>query len=295
MVARQAKTSISLLVTDLDNTLYDWVDIWYRSFRALLDEIVRISGVDEAVLKRQIRTIHQRRGTSEYSFLIQELPVLRELHGPEADLGELYDEAIHAYRSARLEALTPYPSVVETLTTIKRQGVRIAAYTESLAYYTQYRLRKLGLDGVIDVLYSPPDHDFPTGVNADELRKLPDDAYDLRFTRHEHTPIGVLKPDVTVLSAVVDQLGTTGHAAYVGDSLMKDVAMAQAVGVADVWAKYGAAQHRVEYALLREVSHWTEADVQQEKAITESPDVLPTYVLENSFAELLDIFDFEAA
>ena len=34
-----------LLVTDLDNTLYDWFDIWHSSFSALLEEVARISGL----------------------------------------------------------------------------------------------------------------------------------------------------------------------------------------------------------------------------------------------------------
>jgi hypothetical protein len=52
-------------------------DIWYRSFSALLDGIVRISGIPQDELEPEIRDIHQRRGTAEYSYLIGELPSLR--------------------------------------------------------------------------------------------------------------------------------------------------------------------------------------------------------------------------
>jgi FMN phosphatase YigB (HAD superfamily) len=62
---------------------------------------------------------------------------------------------------------------------------------------------------------------------------------------------------------------STGRCAYVGDSLFKDVAMAREVGVFDIHAKYGESQRREEYSLLRHVSHWTEADVQREKAVIE--------------------------
>ncbi len=27
------KRAISVVITDLDNTLYDWVDLWYKSFK----------------------------------------------------------------------------------------------------------------------------------------------------------------------------------------------------------------------------------------------------------------------
>lgn len=81
---------------------------------------------------------------------------------------------------------------------------------------------------------------------------------------------------------------------YVGDSLMKDVAMAQMIGVVDVYAEYGIAQQRHEYELLRRVSHWTPADVERERAISSQPHVKPTYTLEHSFAELLGLFTFAA-
>src|SRR5690349_5217643 len=53
---------ISLLVTDLDNTLWDWFAIWYASFSALLEGIVRISGISQEELEPEIRKVHQRRG-----------------------------------------------------------------------------------------------------------------------------------------------------------------------------------------------------------------------------------------
>jgi hypothetical protein len=51
----------------------------------------------------------------------------------------------------------------------------------------------------------------------------------------------------------------------VGDSPTKDVAMAQDVGISDVYARYGRAQHTEAYDLLREVTHWSDADVEREK------------------------------
>jgi phosphoglycolate phosphatase len=39
-----------LLITDLDNTLYDWVSFYAQSFTAMLDELVVILGVPANVL-----------------------------------------------------------------------------------------------------------------------------------------------------------------------------------------------------------------------------------------------------
>jgi hypothetical protein len=72
---------------------------------------------------------------------------------------------------------------------------------------------------------------------------------------------------------------------------MKDVAMAAELGVSNAWAQYGGAQHTSGYDLLREVTHWTEADVEKEKQILKQPKP-PEIVLKESFSEILNYFEF---
>jgi FMN phosphatase YigB (HAD superfamily) len=292
VVSPRQEEPIRLFVTDLDNTLFDWFEAWYASFSAMIHTLVDLSGVPAERLEPEIREVHQRRGTSEYSYLLQELPSLQSRH-PGEDLGELYRPAIDAYRRARDESLRVYPGVLETLGAIKEAGTAVVAYTESLAFYTSYRLRVLSLDPLIDFLYSPADHDFPAGVSAEDLRSRPSEEYELKHAVHRHTPAGHLKPDPAVLSSIVDESKVPASAvAYLGDSLMKDVAMAQKVGVVDVFAAYGVVQQRPEYDLLRRVSHWTQEAVEREREIASAPHVTPTFELRNSIAELLDLFEF---
>jgi hypothetical protein len=90
------------LITNLDNTLFDWVDLWYKCFSPMLDEIVRISGLPRETLIPEIRAVHQKYGTSEYSFLIEELPSLQPiLKGERAT--EVFAPAIDTYRRQRRE------------------------------------------------------------------------------------------------------------------------------------------------------------------------------------------------
>ncbi len=282
---------IRLFITDLDNTLFDWFTAWHASFSALLSSLVELSGIPAETLETEIREVHQRRRTSEYSYLVQELPSLQRKH-PGKDQGVIYRPAIDAYRQAREVTLRLYPAVAETLAAIRAAGTTTIAYTESLAFYTSFRIRTLSLDPLIDFLYSPADHDFPAGVSPTDLRSRPADEYELKHTVHRHTPAGVLKPDPTVLSAIVDEFNVPPRAVvYLGDSL-KDVAMAQKVGVVDVHAAYGVVQHRPEYDLLRRVSHWTADDVERERASAGEPHVTPAFELRDSIAELLDYFVF---
>ena len=111
---------------------------------------------------------------------------------------------------------------------LKESGVTLIGYTESLAYWTMWRLKRTGLDGIIDVLYSSPDHDLPRGKSFEDMRTMQTDSYLLVNTQLKHVPKGVTKPNTQVLLSMLRDNGfTPQEAVYIGDSLMKDVAMAQ--------------------------------------------------------------------
>ena len=241
----------SVLITDLDNTLFDWVELWLNFFSTMLDSIVEISGIPKEQLIPEIAAVHQRHGTSEYSFLIEEIPSLKIfLNGLPAT--QVFAEPIHSYRMKRRKHLVLYPTVAETLLKIKGRGTRIIGYTESMAFYSNYRVRRLGLDGVLDYVFCPEDHVLPEGLSAEDLRGYPAEHYELKYTKQYFTPIGSKKPDTKVLNAIISDLGLIKtDCVYVGDNLMKDVAMALDCGVDDVWAKYGQAHRRPEYKLLQ--------------------------------------------
>jgi phosphoglycolate phosphatase-like HAD superfamily hydrolase len=286
------KQKVSLIITDLDNTLFDWVEIWYRSFSAMLESLLRKSQIPRQTLVSEIREIHQREGTSEYAFLIEELPSLREKH-PGQNPAEVYADAIQAFREARASALTLYPTVSDTLQFLKASGCQVVGYTESLEFYSLYRVRKLNLDGLLDFVYTPPDHALPSGLSREKIRLYAPESYALTRTQHRHTPPGELKPNPKLLADIIIETGgRKSESIYIGDSLMKDIAMAQDAGVTDVHAKYGTAQNRPEYGLLREVTHWTPEAVQKEKELTRS-DVKPKYELQHHFSEIKDLFDFQ--
>jgi FMN phosphatase YigB (HAD superfamily) len=102
------------LITDLDNTLFDWVELWVQCFSAMFAEIVRISGIPREKLLPEIRAVHQKHGTSEYSFLIEELPSLSRVLDGRSPL-EVFGPAIDAYRQERRKHLALYPTVAQTL------------------------------------------------------------------------------------------------------------------------------------------------------------------------------------
>lgn len=286
------KDPADVLITDLDNTLWDWVHIWHATFTALVDVLVEEGGLDRETLLDEARAIHQRHRTSEYFRLIEELPSFAALSAKQ-DTSALRKKAIRAAQRARENTQCLYPQTLETLRTIRQAGSLIVAYTESMAFATSQRVRKLQLDGMIHFLYSSPDHDLPEGVTRQDMRRHSDDYYELKSTEHRHVERGVIKPSVKVLKKIIRDVGADADkTVYVGDSLMKDIAMAQRAGVHDVLAAYGRAQDRNEYELLKRVTHWSPEDVEREKEINSAQKVTAKYALETNLGELLDHFDF---
>ena len=277
-----------VLITDVDNTLLDWQDLWYQTFSAMIDKVITIPGVNPERLYAECSLIHQKYGTSEYSRLLEELPCLQELYGDE--ILKVMAPAVDAFREARRNVLRLYPSVRITLATLKARGVLIAAFTESKAFYTNYRFRKLGLDGLVDYLYSPEDHSMP--AETSNARHYDADSYVFKDTIHRFTPEGEVKPNPELLLDIISDLAASiPEVVYVGDNILKDVYMAQQAGVTDVHAAYGASQHRPEYELLRKVTHWTPEMVEHERHALRPGGLLPTYVLDETFSQVLPLFE----
>ncbi|MGZ8299929.1 MAG: HAD family hydrolase [Rhodoplanes sp.] len=157
----------SAIIMDFDNTLYDWVAQWYAAFQPMFDEIQHISKLPSDLLKAEIRRIHQRHHASEYSFLIEELEVIRD--GSIDNTVDKYRSAIEKSRIARERNLRLYHNTIETLQALKSLGKTLVVFTESQTFYTVMRFKKFKLDGLMDFLFTSEDHDNP---DEQYLKKL---------------------------------------------------------------------------------------------------------------------------
>lgn len=280
---------IGLLILDIDNTLFDWFEFWSSSFGAMIEAVAQAAPIAKEQLLSEIRVVHTQHGTSEYAFVLNEVPCISGL--PSAQREDVIRVGRDAYRAAREKSERLYPGVLSTLTVIRAAGSGIVAYTESQLFYTARRLIRFGLDGILDAIYCAEDHDIPLGVDVASLRSNPAAAYALQKTRTVLLPRELRKPNPEILLRIVHDFGATPRSAlYVGDSLFKDMTMAQDAGVYDAFAGYGQSTNRAGYELLRRVSHWTDAHIAKEK-LTILEDVKPSVTLD-TFPSLLRYFDF---
>lgn len=283
--------SIKLIMTDLDNTLYNWVDFYVPSFLSMVKELSSISGIDEDILKASFKRVHERHKTTEYTFSIQELDVLSDQTRSIRDREILrkYATAIKAFRKRRKETLRVYDGVVDTLTILKQQGKTIAAVTDALRFHVEYRLRQLGIVDFFDVLVSPPDHSLPVGTSLEDVRfYASQEDYETKIPIKIDTIPAVRKPDPRFIIPLLERCGVhPKEAVFIGDSLVRDVLMAQNCGVHDILADYGRDYNSTNYAELLKITYWTEREVEEEKRLRETK-ISPTFVV-SSFPRILEV------
>jgi phosphoglycolate phosphatase-like HAD superfamily hydrolase len=275
-----------LLITDLDNTLYDWVTYYAQAFRALVDVLVEDLGVGREKLLDEFKAVHQMHGDSEYPLAMFELPAVRRSFKDlsEKALRRSLDRALRAFEHARAEYLRPYDSVERTLESMHVAGVVIVGHTEAMAENAFIRLRHLGIASRFRRLYALEGR---SGRYADP-RHLDDHpgASDLiqLVPRSERKPNPQLVLDICRREGVKKE-----DAWYVGDSLTRDVSMARIAGVRAVWARYGTIYSQELWNSLVRVTHWSDEDVRREVELRKLlANVQPDFVID-SFSELLGL------
>jgi FMN phosphatase YigB (HAD superfamily) len=267
-----------LLITDLDNTLYDWVSFFAASFRSMVGELTRLLDVPEATILDEFKAIHQRYGNSEQPFAVLELPSLRRrfAHLSRDQVIKVIDPALHRFNSTRKQTLALYNGAAETLAALQYAGVRIVGHTEAILENSYWRLRALNIDQYFSRLYTLEGKQA-IHISPDSRWTDPPDGFVIVVPRKER------KPNPRLLTDICRHEGANLDSAYyLGDSLVRDVAMAKQAGVAAIWARYGTIYDPEHWAYLVKVTHWSEEDVTREKALKEKfRDLVPDYTIDS--------------
>lgn len=270
------------LITDLDNTLYDWVTYFASSFTAMVDVLARLLRVEHEILLDDYKRVHQRLGDSEVPFATLMLDTVRERFAGQdsAEIAAALQPAFRTFSREREQTLKLYDGVFATLAEISRK-VPVIGHTEALVENANYRLHKLGIFSFFTRIYAlsrpVPPRPFP-------LRYVIPESVLVRVPPHER------KPNPRLLAHICASEGLDLSAAvYVGDSLTRDVAMARDAGVTSAWAEFGTHYSPTSWDTLVRVTHWTEEDVRREALLREkSRDIHPDHDL-RSFPEILPV------
>ncbi|WP_431198982.1 hypothetical protein ACQ86K_24625 [Mucilaginibacter sp. P19] len=87
------KEDINFVITDLDDTIWDWLEMWYQSFMPYLNRIVEETGININILKKEFKALHEKYGTTEMSFIYKELPSINQSFYP------IFEEVVDGKKS----------------------------------------------------------------------------------------------------------------------------------------------------------------------------------------------------
>ncbi len=275
-----------LLITDLDNTLYDWVTFYAQSFAAMIDELVPLLATPREQLLDEFKAIHQSYGNSEQPFAALELPSVRRRFGASSreELASQLRPAFDAFNRARANTLRLYEGVAETLAALDARGIKVVAHTEAIAVNAWWRLRTLDVARFVCRLYALEGRLLPHPIPGREDEHAVPEQIVRVVPRSERKPNPRLLLDICERESVrpVD-------ACYVGDSLTRDISMAKHAGVASAWARYGLAFDPKHWEVLVRITHWTPEDVAREAELKKHlGETSPDYTL-NEYRELVAI------
>ncbi len=268
-----------ILFTDLDNTLYNWVDYFAPSFRAMVHALAPKFQITEESFINELKDIYKTKGTLEYLPVLQEIKIFQEL--PPQKKAEYLQLAKVSFGRARRKNLMAYDGVISTLKNLHESGVTIIAVTNAPSYFGELRLKKLGIDKYFYGIAAWEGKELPKGFNLESSQS----NYIQRrweFTKEE------LKPNPFAYLRIISDLNISHKTTYViGDSISKDLNPAKAIGAITIWAKYGTTFEKKNFETLLTITHW---DTQDVKTAYEEKPVEPDYIVD-SFSELNNIID----
>ncbi|MEM9806942.1 MAG: HAD family hydrolase [Cyanobacteria bacterium P01_D01_bin.56] len=283
---------INLVVTDLDNTLYDWVSSFVPSLYGMVAIASQILDASEEQILDELKLVHQRHHNSEHPFALLETNVVLERYPgiSRKELKHTLNDAFYRFNKLRKKNLKLYPLVRETLSKIQEMNCFIVAHTDATLENILHRIKLLDLDKWIERFYTSPSS--PSKEEHPDPRWL--SGYDSFIELVRPLPQGHDKPDPAVLKDICDDYGIAAeNTLYIGDSLTKDIVMAKLAGTHSAFAAYGKKFDPSYWDKLVRITHWTEEDVDREVYLKNKfQGVKADVELSRSFMEVLDYFKF---
>jgi FMN phosphatase YigB (HAD superfamily) len=250
----------TILITDVDNTLYDYVQFFAPPFRAMVKSISSETGVPEDVLYADFKSIFKEIGTFDYQYLIGRLAALRHL--PISRLERVIDKGRKAWNWHRDRNLRPYPGIIEALEELRNGGVLIIAVTNAPYYHAFSRLNQINVFNLLDGLVAW-EGNYPselTGLDAIKFERAHQAIRNQSQIFQRITKVQ-LKPKQDAFEIVFNKFGEKAEYYSLGDSIMKDLQPTRGFGMTTVWAKYGTNLDPKNLETVLRVTPWSNEDI----------------------------------
>jgi FMN phosphatase YigB (HAD superfamily) len=237
--------AIRLVVTDMDNTLYSWIDFIVPAVESMVDQVVKATQLPRIRVVQSLKAVYTKYESNEYPFALQESSLYQDFNEFGSFDKLVIEPARIAFADARRKYLKPYKGVVDTLTALKERQIPVVALTDAPRNPAEQRVKRLGLDGLLTALYTMPGFQFPQSPDGAALVAPTIVQKEERGEYRAACPVVELprdyeKPNPKGLRQVLQTYRVEpSQCIVVGDSLKKDVTVAREVGCYDCWAEYG--------------------------------------------------------
>jgi FMN phosphatase YigB (HAD superfamily) len=279
------------VITDMDGTLYSWVDYIVPALEAMVDSLEHTTGMPRIRIVQSLKEVYEKHGTNEYAFAIQESQIFAEFNYDFDSFNALVIwPARRAFSDMRRRYLKPYRGVLEGLAELKERGLSIVALTDAPRGPAERRLKQLELDRHFDALYTLEGFPVPDLVDEGVKEREKAGYYRSAVPRVVELPTTHEKPSPLGIERILSDFGLEkDEVLMVGDNVKKDMAAAQAAGVLGVWAEYGtyiSSEYRVRLNTIsaRAVTRKNVSDEADERLVE------PEHAVSN-FRRILDIID----
>ena len=231
---------IRAVVTDLDNTLYSWVNYIVPALEAMVASLCQTTGFPRIRVVQSLKEVYERVGTNDYSFAIQESSIFREFQSDfDSFQAIVIAPAKEAFSAARKKYLQPYPGALEGLRELREAKVRVVGLTDAPRNSAEARVRALGLDDWLEAVYSLPGYPLPEWVDDRIRQREQEGVYRAKIPLVE-LPADHEKPDPRGLQRIMADLSLSREEILVvGDNRGKDGGVAREAGCLWAWAEYG--------------------------------------------------------
>lgn len=229
-----------VLITDVDNTLYDFGTYFEAGLRGLVPVAATILGQSERYILNTLKTVFTARGSLEFPFPLADFPDIKDMSADERL--ELLRTTSLAFWAEAAVVLTPYPGVLATLRQLRREGVAVVAFTDAPFHEAARRLRALGIDHYLSGFVATQWFiRRQRGTPAVRITEIPGFVRARRsLTVVRRLTDSERKPNPKTYLEIMRSFNLTpDRVTVIGDSPARDLAPADAVGMRAIWARYG--------------------------------------------------------
>ncbi|MCQ2914398.1 MAG: HAD hydrolase-like protein [Alphaproteobacteria bacterium] len=292
------KTTVSLVVSDIDNTIADKFASWGNSLDKAMDKLAQLYGRDRADLEQDMlahvpESMKHISGPYIGKDLRSDVALTPSMKPTSPEMEAKLEKIFHEWDKDKSKAEL-YTGVAATINKIKSQGAKFVLYTDSRESVCIPRLAKMGITAdMIDGLYVLPDlkdgeviHKPVKGA-AQELR---DSLGDKLVVLEPKTN----KPNPKNMKRILDDMGVKDPSTtvMVGDNIRSDGTAAITLGMNYAWQKGGTIIDEATLRCYKTFCQDPNYKLTTEEHLAQLNDTnRPTHILEN-FTEMTKNFRF---